>query len=124
MKHIEARLPNQTVSTVFVVLMDIRSVAVAKTIVDTKIYEKSSDYFVEHVWEVCNSISQKQVTYSCATEAPSSNSPNKEHYQGVVAKYFESDDYDIMETTLHDKEDDSLARESDNCTLQIKAPVD
>ena len=104
--------------------MDIQSAAVAKTIVDTKIYEKSSDYFVEQVQEVCNSISQKQVTYSCATEAPSANSPNKEHHQDVVAKYFESDDYDIMETTLNDNQDDSLARESDNCTLQIKAPVD
>ena len=43
MKQVEARLPSQTVSTVLVVLLDIWSAAIAKTIIDTEIYDKAFD---------------------------------------------------------------------------------
>ena len=45
-KQIEAQLPSQTVLTVLVLFLDIRSAAFSKTIIDTEIYDKSFEYFV------------------------------------------------------------------------------
>ena len=61
MKQVDARLPSQTFSTVLVLFLDILSAAVAKTIIDTEIYDKASDYFVERALEVRKKIAQKRV---------------------------------------------------------------
>jgi hypothetical protein len=52
LKHAEARFPGQTIQSVFVVFLDIRSTSVAKTIIDTEIYEKDFDHFVARVLDV------------------------------------------------------------------------
>ena len=43
MKQVEVRLTIQTVLTVFVVLLDIRSALVTKKIIDTEMYDKYFD---------------------------------------------------------------------------------
>jgi hypothetical protein len=59
LKQVEAHLSGQTVEGVLVVFLDIRSAAVAKKIIDTKIYESVFDQFVAHVWEVRQKIAEK-----------------------------------------------------------------
>ena len=48
----EARLPSLKKSTFLVVFLDIWYPAVAKKIIDTEIYDKTFNYFVEQVLEV------------------------------------------------------------------------
>ena len=48
-----------------------------KTTVDTEIYDKAFDYFVERVLEVRKKITQKQEPSECATEVPAENYPNQ-----------------------------------------------
>ena len=74
--------------------------------------------------EVCKKIAHKQASSACATESPAANSTNQEHYQGDSAQDFDSDDDVIVETTFHKNDEDTLAREHENCTLWIKQPVD
>ena len=49
MKQVEERLPSQTHLAVLVVFLNIRYAAVAKTIIDTEIYDNAFEYFVERV---------------------------------------------------------------------------
>ena len=51
-KQAEARLPSLKKSTFLVVFLDIWYPAVAKKIIDTEIYDKTFNYFVEQVLEV------------------------------------------------------------------------
>ena len=59
----------------------------------------------------------------CATEAPVANSHNQEHHQDDSAQDFDSDYDFIVETLVHNNDDNSLARKFDNCTLWINQPV-
>ena len=49
MKQEEECLPSKPILTVFVVFLDVWSAAVAKKNIDTEIYDKSFDSFVERV---------------------------------------------------------------------------
>ena len=77
MNLVEARLPIQNVSIVMVVLLDIWSAAVSKTIVDTEICDNTFDYFVEQVLEARKKITHKRAPFECATESPAANYPNQ-----------------------------------------------
>jgi hypothetical protein len=78
LKQAEARLPGQTIESVLFVFLDIRSAAVAKTIIDTKIYESAFYHFVAHVWEVRQKIAEKRAP---AAAAPPTDYLNPEHHQ-------------------------------------------
>ena len=123
-RQVEAYLPSQTVLTVLVIFLDIWSAAVSKTIIDTEIYDKDFDYFVKQVLEVRKKIAQNKEPSACATEAPSANSPYQEHHQDDATQAFDSDYNASVETTVHNNEENSLARERENCILRIKQPVD
>ena len=85
-KKVETRITSQTVSTVLVVLPNIWSAAVTKTIIDTEIYGKDFDYFVKHFLEVRKKISQKRAPSLFAKEAPSANDTNQEHHHNDTAQ--------------------------------------
>ena len=74
--------------------------------------------------EVRKKISQRRAPSAYAIEAPDANSPNQEHHWDDAAQYFDSDIDFIVETTVHDNEDDALERERENCTLWINQSVD
>ena len=97
-------------STFLVVFLDIWYPAVAKKIIDTEIYDKTFNYFVEQVLEVDWKISQKQPPSACAIEAPLANYTNQEHHQDDAEEDFDSDDDVIVETPVHENDDDQLAR--------------
>jgi hypothetical protein len=75
LKQVEARLPRQTIESVLIVFLDIRSASVVKTIIDTEIYEKAFEQFVARVLEVRQKIAEKRAP--CAfTESPADNPAN------------------------------------------------
>ena len=50
MNQVDALLPSQTILTVFVLFLEIRSAAVSMTIVDTEMYDNAFDHFFERVF--------------------------------------------------------------------------
>ena len=101
MNQEESRLPSQTVFTVLVLSLDIKYAAVAKTIIDTEIHDKYFDFFFEQVLEVCKNITKKRSPFTFATEIPLPNYPNQEQHQDDAEQDFDSDNGDIVETTVH-----------------------
>jgi hypothetical protein len=108
----------------FVVFLDIRSAAVAKTIIDNKIYERAVDHFVAQIWEVRQNIAEKQAPAAVAAAAPTMDSLNPEHHQDGAAQDFDSDNDVIVEIpVMNNNEVQAMAMTCDNCTLWINQPV-
>ena len=91
--------------------------------IDTGIYDNGFDYLVKWILGVCKKFYQKQAPSLCSTEAQESNSTDQEHHQYDAAQYFGSYDDAIVETPVHDNQDNALAMERDNSTLCIKQPA-
>jgi hypothetical protein len=125
LKQVDARLSGQTIESVLVVFLDIRSAAVAKTIIDIKVYESAFDHFVAQVWEVHKTIAEKRAPADDAAATPPTDFLNPELHQNDATHDFDSDNDVIVDIpVMNDNEDESLAMEHENCTLWINQPVD
>jgi hypothetical protein len=111
-------LPGQTIVSVLVVSLDIRSSLVVKIIIDTKIYESAFDQFVARVLEFCQKIAESPCAF--AAESPAANPTNQDQHQDDVAEGFDSDENVIMKMpVMYDNEDEALDMKRDKCTLWI-----
>ena len=110
----EALLTSQTVSTVLVIFMEIRSTAFAKTIIDIEIFDNLFDYFSERFLEVSKKIAQKRAPYACAIEAPAANYSNQEQHQDDASNNLTQIMILSWKLQCMENEDDVLSRDREN----------
>jgi hypothetical protein len=118
---VEKRLPKQTIESVFVVFLDIRSTLLAKMIIDIDIYDNAFDHFVRKLWEVRKLLAQKTAAVNEGTrETPITT---KETMSVKDTAIFESDDDMIDFPAATEGDDEALEKERENCISWMNQTV-
>jgi hypothetical protein len=122
LKQVEKRLPKQTIESVLVVFLDIRSTSLAKMIINIDIYDNAFYHFVRKVWEVRKLLAQKTAAINEGTrETPTTT---KETKSAKDTANFDSDGDMIDFPAATEDDDEALEKELENCISWMNQTVE
>jgi hypothetical protein len=119
---VEKRLPKQTIESMLVVFLDIRSTSLTKMIIDIDLYDNAFDHFVRKLWEVRKLLAQKTSAVNEGTRETPINTKETKSVKDTAM--FDSDDDMIDFPATTEGDDEALEKERDNCISWMNKTVE